>query len=163
MRTYKTTIFLAVLCLGQLVVAHAGPYDDAMSAKDRGDFAKARNGLQALASQGDATSQFQLSLLVRNGQGGRADASESIKWLRLAAKQGHASAQSNLGAAYSRGWGVPQDPVRAVLWFTLAAASGSDEAKTNREVATRRMTPQAINQASDMAKACLQSNLRGCD
>ena len=146
--------------MGQAV---AGPYDDALSAKDSGDFVKARSLLRPLALQGDANSQFQLSLLYSNGQGGPADAKEAVKWLRMAAKRGHGPAQSNLGAAYSRGRGVPQNYVRAVAWFTLAVASGSKEAQTNRDVALRRMTPLEINQANDMANACLQSHLQGCD
>lgn len=143
--------------------ALAGPYDDVLFAKHSGAFGNARSLLQPLALQGDANSQFQLSLLYSNGQGGPADPKEAVKWLRLAAKKGHASAQSNLGAAYSRGWGVPQNYVRAVVWFTLAAASGSKEAQTNRDVTLRRMTPQDISQANDLARACLQSNFQGCD
>lgn len=163
MRFSKTMLLRAMLFSVFMGNALAGPYDDALSAKDSGDFVKARSLLQPLALQGDANSQFQLSLLYGNGQGGPADAKESVKWLRMAAKKGHAPAQSNLGAAYSRGWGVAQNYVRAVVWFTLAAASGSKEAQTNRNVALRRMTPLEINQANDMANACTQSHLQGCD
>jgi hypothetical protein len=163
MRSLKITLLWAMLFSTSMGSAVAGPYEDALSAKDSGDFAKARGLLQSLALQGDANSQFQLSLLYNNGQGGPADPKEAVKWLRMAAKRGHASAQSNLGAAYSRGWGVPQSYVRAVVWFTLAAASGSKEAQTNRDVALRRMSQLDINLANDMVKNCQQSNLKGCD
>jgi TPR repeat protein len=163
MRSNKSTMLGSMLLVALIGSAQAGPYEQALLAKDSGDFSKARTVLQPLALQGDANSQFQLSLLLRNGQGGPVDNQGAIKWLRLAANQGHASAQSNLGAAYSRGWGVPQNAVRAVVWFTLAAASGSKEAQTNREVALRRMTLQDISQANDIAKDCLQKNLNSCD
>ena len=163
MRFFKNTCLGVILTAVWLGTAIAGPYDDALSAKDGGDFAKARSLLQPLALQGDANSQFQLSLLYSNGQGGPVDRKEAVKWLRMAAKRGQVSAQSNLGAAYSRGWGVPQDSVRALAWFTLAAASGSKEAQTNRDVAMRRMTQADMNLANDMATACRQSNLQGCD
>jgi TPR repeat protein len=155
MRSNKSTMVGSMLLVALIGSAQAGPYEQALLAKDSGDFSKARTVLQPLALQGDANSQFQLSLLLRNGQGGPVDNQGAIKWLRLA--------QSNLGAAYSRGWGVPQNAVRAVVWFTLAAASGSKEAQTNREVALRRMTLQDISQANDIAKDCLQKNLNSCD
>jgi TPR repeat protein len=163
MRSYKMVTLSTIFLAFWVGAVWASPYDDALFAKNRGDYVKARGLLHSLAVQGDANSQFQLSLLLRNGQGGSVDAKEAIRWLRQAAKQNNASAQSNLGSAYSRGWGVPQDPVRAVVWFTIAAASGSTEAQTNRTVALRRMTQQDINRADDMTKACLQSDLSGCD
>lgn len=141
----------------------AATYDEALVAKDNGDYANAFKLLRPLAVQGDARSQFQLSLLLAHGQGVPRDLKESLKWLRLAATRGDASAQSNLGAAYSRGVGVPRDDIHAVVWFTIAATSGSKEAMANRSVALRRMTPQQIRQAEEMAADCLKGTLRACD
>lgn len=160
---FKTTVSVAVLVFAIGGSALAGAYDDALAAKGIGDYANALKLLKPLAVQGDARSQFQLSLLFGHGQGVPVDLRESLKWLRLAATRGNASAQSNLGAAYSRGLGVPRDDVRAVVWFTIAAASGSTEAMTNRAVALRRMTPVQIRQAEEMAADCLQKTLQVCD
>jgi TPR repeat protein len=134
-----------------------------MAANDRGNSGAARQLLLPLAQQGDAASQFQLSLLYANGKGGAVNVEESLRWLRSAATKGYGAAQSNLGAAYSRGQGVPQDYVRAVAWFSLAVANGSKEAATNREVALRRMTVQQKVQAQELSAKCLSGNLQACD
>jgi TPR repeat protein len=163
LRSSKATVSAVVLVLAIGGSAMAGAYEDAMAAKDAGDYANAFKLLQPLAVQGDARSQFQLSLLFGHGQGVPVNLQESVKWLRLAATRGNAPAQSNLGAAYSRGAGVPRDDVRAVTWFTIAAASGSTQALTNRAVALRRMTPAQIRQAQEMAADCIQRSLQACD
>ncbi len=158
-------IFLSTL-LGVCVQsgnAQDGAYAQAMAARDQGQFAVARQLLEPLAQQGDAASQFQLSLLYANGKGGPVNVMQSLRWLRLSAHAGYAAAQSNLGAAYSRGQLVPQDYVRAVAWFSLAVANGNPAAATNRAVALSHMTAQQKLQAQELAAMCLQGNLSACD
>ncbi len=145
--------------------AHAlnGSYAQAMAAYEQGQFAAARQMLEPLAQQGDAASQFQLSLLYANGKGVPTNINQSLRWLRASAHAGYAAAQSNLGAAYSRGQGVPQDYVRAVAWFSLAAAQGNALAVTNRDLALARMTVLQKRQAQEMTATCQQGQLAACD
>jgi hypothetical protein len=153
-------VALLCLCAG---FAHGGALEDAVAARDRGDFARAVQLLTPLAQQGDAASQFQLSLLYRNGQGVPINANESLRWLRQSAHGGYAAAQSNLGAAYSQGRGVPQNHRLAYVWLSAGAAGGSREAASNLAVVQRRMTPTEISQARDLADACAQRHFAGCD
>lgn len=152
----------ALLCL-RAGPAHAGSFEDAVAAKDRGDFAQALQRFKPLAQQGDAASQFQLSLLYRNGQGVPANATESLRWLRRSAHGGHAAAQSNLGAAYAQGRMLPQNTGLAYVWLSAGANGGSREAATNLTVLQRRMTPAEISQARELASACAQRHFQGCD
>ena len=91
------------------------------------------------------------------------DYKEAVKWYRLAAEQGHASAQSNLGFMYGTGQGVLQDYARAHMWYNLASAAGGSEHGTkNRDIVAEKMTPQQIEKAQEMAKACQARNFKGC-
>lgn len=156
----RTGVALLCLCAGGL---HAGGLDDAVAAKDRGDFAQAFQLFTSLALRGDAASQFQLSLLYRNGQGVPADATQSLRWLRQSAHGGHAAAQSNLGAAYTQGRVLPQNHRLAYVWLSAGASGGSREAATNLEVLKRRMAPAEISQARELADTCMQRRFDGCD
>ena len=162
MRSSTLRIGSVLLCM-YACVAHAGVFEDGVAAKDRGDFARALQLLTPLAQQGDAASQFQLSLLYRNGQGVPGNAAESLRWLRQSAHGGHAAAQSNLGAAYIQGRGVPQNHRLAYVWLSAGANGGSREAASNLAVVQRRMAPAEISQAKDLAEACVQRHFAGCD
>lgn len=162
MRSSAAWLIAAWLCLCASAT-HAGALEDGVAAKDRGDFSQAVQLLKPLAQQGDAASQFQLSLLYRNGQGVPANTNESLRWLRQSAHGGHAAAQSNLGAAYTQGRGVPQNHRLAYVWLSAGANGGSREAATNLAVVQRRMTPAEISQARELADACAQRHFTGCD
>ena len=87
-----------------------------------------------------------------NGQGVPQDFVQAVKWYRLAADQGYASAQYNLGYMYSNGQGVPQDYVQAHKWYNLAAAQGDADGAKNRDLVAKRMTPQQIERAQELAR-----------
>ena len=115
------------------------------------------------AEQGRVDAQFNLGFMYNNGQGVLQDYKEAVKWYRLAAEQGHASAQSNLGFMYGTGQGVLQDYARAHMWYNLAsAAGGSKHGTKNRDIVAEKMTPQQIEKAQEMAKACQARNFKGC-
>ena len=81
-------------------------------------------GLRSLATEGDATAQFDLGDRYFKGEGVPQDNGEAIRWFRLAAEQGHAGAQFNLGLMYANGRGIPQDDGEAARWYRLAAEQG---------------------------------------
>ena len=130
MRNLARSIVL-LLALGLSEPVLAGPLEDADAAFLKQDYATALRLLRPLAEQGDATAQFNLGVMYRNGEGVPKDDAQAIKWYRLAAAQGNARAQNNLGFMYQRGHGVPKDDAQAVKWFRLAADQGHARAQTS--------------------------------
>ncbi len=104
----------AVLLLAALAgTAVAGPFEDAVSAHERGDYATALREFRVLAEQGHVNAQFNLGIMYAYSQGVPQDYAEAVMWYRMAAEQGNANAQNNLGVMYSTGHGVPQDYTKA--------------------------------------------------
>lgn len=119
---------------------------------------KKYNDDRQAAEQGDAKAQANFGFINAKEK----NYTEAMKWFRLAAEQGNASAQSNLGVMYQNGHGVPQDYARAHMWFNLASAAGYANGTTKRDIIEKKMTPQQIEKAQEMAKACQASNFKGC-
>ena len=74
-----------------------GPFEDGMSAQERGDYVSAEKSWRKAAEQGDAAAQHNLGVMYDSGQGVTQDYAEALKWYRKAADQGDADAQQNLG------------------------------------------------------------------
>jgi uncharacterized protein len=110
--------------------AIAGPWEDAVAAHARGDYATTLLLLRPLADQGLAKAQERLGALYYGGQGVPQDYAEAVKWFRLAAKRGDANALYALGLMYYNGQGVAQDYTEAVKWFRLAVLWGRTNART---------------------------------
>ncbi len=118
---------LLLLCLVSLFMQHpawALPFDDAVAAHEREDYAKSINILRPLAVKGDAHAQYMLGTMYGLGQGVVMDAAERVKWWTLAAEQGDASAQAGLGVVYGLWFGAEYDIKAAMKWNLLAAAQG---------------------------------------
>ena len=126
------------------------------------DYKEALKWYRRAAEQGHATAQYNIGLMYAKGQGVLQDYKEAVKWYRLAAEQGEASAQTNLGVMYYEGKGVLQDYARAHMWLNVASAAGISDAIKNRDIVANKMTPQQIEKAQEMAKACQASNFKGC-
>ncbi len=86
------------------------------------------------------------------GRGVPQDYTEAARWYRMAAEQGRDSAQYQLGHMYRYGSGVPQDLVLAHMWYNLAAARGNERAEERRTKLERRMTPDQIARAQELAR-----------
>ena len=114
-----------------------------------------------------------------DGQGVLQDDKEVVRLYRLAAERGYAKAQSNLGlmyrngqgvakaqynlgVMYGQGRGVPQDYALAHMWWNIASAAGDAGGTENRDLVAKQMTPQQIEKAQEMAKACQARNFKGC-
>ncbi len=143
---------IAVLLLAALAgTAVAGPYEDAISAYERGDYNEAARLYRRAAEQGHAVGQLKLGSMYGNGEGVPQDDAEAAKWYRLAAEQGHAVGQLSLGNMYRRGQGVPQDDVKAYKWFNLAG-SQIVSAFLSRDRVAAKMTPAQIAEAQKLAR-----------
>lgn len=104
------------------------------------------------AEQGVDQAQFNLGLRYETGDGVPKNDKEALRWCRLAAEQGNASAQYNLGLRYGTGEGVPKNYVLAHMWFNISGSQGMKAANKNREVSEKRMSPEQIERAKEMAK-----------
>jgi TPR repeat protein len=115
------------------------------------------------ADQGHASAQNNLGRIYANGgQGVSQNYQEAAKWYRLAAAQGVAEAQYNIGVLYANGQGVTQDFARAHMWYNLASSAGDADGAKNRDIIAKIMTPQQIEKAQAMARACQERNFKGC-
>ena len=125
-------VALALLAtLPGIPVAAGQTFDEAVAAYGRGDYATAVRGFLVHAEQGNASAQFNLGDIYREGRGVLKDHAEAARWFRLAAEQGHAEAQNKLGVIYQDGNGVLKNMTKAAHWFRRAAEQGHVIAQVN--------------------------------
>jgi len=148
MRLLKMLLPVLLVCAA-VRPAFAGPFEDGLAAYDRDDYATALRLWRPLADAGDATAQYNLGIMYRNGRGVPQDNATAVSWYGKAAKQGDAHAQINLGFMYERGQGVPQDNAMAVSWYRKAAEHGEANGQYNLGIMyeTGRGVPQDYVQA----------------
>ena len=77
---------------------------------------------------------------------------QDIDTFKQRAQKGDAKAQYLLGGMYAYGLGVPEDYVLAHAWLNLAAAQGFADGTKLRDLVAKRMTPQQIAQAQELAR-----------
>jgi len=125
MRTIFKAVFVT-FCLSTAVpaLAIAEQPENRESAYGRHDYTAALRLLRPLAEHGDAPAQYNLGVMLRDGQGVPQDLAGAAMWFRKAAQQGLTDLQYNLGAMLLFGQGVPQDPAAAERLFRGAAAQG---------------------------------------
>ena len=116
------------------------------------DDTQARQWYEKAAAQGHADAQVNLGILFVYGRGVPQDYKMAVYWLRLSANQGNDLAQRKLGLMYERGDGVPQDYVRAYMWYILGAANGAKPRAVLRDSLAKRMTPDQIDEAQELAR-----------
>jgi hypothetical protein len=105
------------------------------------------------ARQGLAEAQFNLALILANGDGVPKDAAQAAHWCRLAAEQGFAPAQDRLGVMYIQGEGVARDEAEALAWFEVAARAGLADAAGHRDYVKTRAAAGTIMAAEQRARA----------
>ena len=74
----------------------AGPFDGAMRAYLRKDYAVAHRLFLPLAEQGDKIAQVNLGYIYGTGQGVQKNSTRAFKWYRMAAEQGRVMAESGV-------------------------------------------------------------------
>ena len=126
---FSCLLFVTAL-VGFAALAYAG-LDDAVSAYEKGDYARAYEEFKVLAEQGNADAQCRLGTQYAEGHGVPKDYVQALKWYRKAAEQGHARAQYHLGVMFDTGEGVPQDYGQAIKWYRKAAEHGLAVAQSN--------------------------------
>jgi S1-C subfamily serine protease len=103
------------------------------------------------AEQGHADAQNNLGVMYEEGEGVTQNYEEAMKWYRKAAESGNKDAPNNIGVMYMTGVGVRRDFVKADMWFNIAGKS-DPSAASNRDFLKKRMTPEEITQAENLAK-----------
>ena len=126
MRLLKLLLVMLVCAAGPAV---AGPYEDAVAAYFKGDYATAVRLLRQAADNGGAMAQYVLGDMYERGEGVPKDYATAAAWYRKAADQGLALAQYYLGDLYEEGKGVPQDYATAAAWYQKAADQGEARAQ----------------------------------
>ena len=122
---------LIIFLLAMLAGCASTSYQSARDAFDRGDYAEAVVGFQALADQGDPRGQYGLAVMYDLGEGVPQSSEKAVEYYRAAAEQGYADAQNNLGVMYDQGQGVDKNYKEAFKWYRLAAENGNRDAPNN--------------------------------
>src|ERR1700738_1019849 len=137
----STLVGVIMLAFAVVTTTAAGPFEDAIAANDRGDYATAMRLLRPLADQGVSDAQYNLGFMYEWGLGVSQDSAEAVIWLLKAAEQGHAKAQYDLGLMYNSGSpDIPQDKAEAAMWFAQAVkgfrrAADQGEARAQNDLA----------------------------
>jgi len=77
---------------------------------------------------GDVQAQYDVGLMLANGEGVAKNVAEARSWFESAAKRGHTGAQFLLGVAYASGVGVDRDEWQALRWLFKAHEQGNAKA-----------------------------------
>lgn len=145
--------------------------NEALRAKEAGDYAKAATLLLPLAEKGDPVAQFNLGALYTQGQIIQKDYRIAMQWYLAAAQQGHAEAQARVGGLYADGTNVPQDFKKAMQWLMLSAKQGNATAQLDigEMYATGKGVPQNYKEAikwyqlsADQGNATAYAKLADC-
>src|SRR5215467_7807778 len=83
--------------------AQDSDFTEGWRAYSAADYERARSLYRKAAQRNHALSQFNLAVMLIEGQGGAVDTKEGLEWLRKAADAGLARAQYSLGVFYDRG------------------------------------------------------------
>ncbi len=121
----KSLLVALVVSLSLAAPVLAGPFEDGLAARERGDLVQASKWYRKAAEQGHTEAQYEIGYRYSMGLGVPRDVVEAAKWYRKAAEQGHTEAQYTIGRRYHRGKpGVLQDYVQAAKWYREAAEKG---------------------------------------
>ena len=108
--------------------------------------------MRKAGDQGDDFAQVRLGYMYAEGRGVKRDEAEAVKWYRKAAEQGIVLAQSKLGLMYAQGQGMIQDYVQAYMWAILAGERGDFKGSMVRELISKRMTLEQVDEAERLAR-----------
>ena len=119
-------------------------------------YKEAEEWLTKAANAGERRATYQIGVLHdRSPDGNKEDA---FKWYLRAAVAGHIEAQYSVCHMYSAGDGVTKNDVVAFKWCDVAALQGHRIAAENRDHIQKRMAPEDIAQAREIAKNWLIQN-----
>ncbi len=129
-KTHRLVIVAALWAGAGLapVTAFAGPYDEAVKAYERENYAAALPLFQSLAEDGNDDAQFYLGQMHALGAGTAQSDERAVYWYTRAAKAGDETAQYNLAVMYDMGRGVEVDYKESFKWYLKSAKQGDADA-----------------------------------
>jgi hypothetical protein len=127
-------------------------FEQSFAALERENYRTAFAGFKKLAEQGDASAQYNLGNMYREGKGVPKDEQQAAAWYHKAAEQGVASAQYNLGMMYGKGVGFPKDNQASYFWFLLASAQGHQVAAELCDSYERLLSPEQCATAKSQTR-----------
>ena len=92
-------------------------------------------------------SQYDLGVMLYEGEILAQNFPQAIKYFELAAKQGHPDAYFNLGVIYAEGDGVQINLPRAYAYLRFADVLGSEDTLEALSEIKRELSPEDIMQA----------------
>ena len=110
---------------------------------------------QLSAEQGHAGAQNNLGVMYEEGEGVPRNYDEAMRWYRRAAESGNKDAPNNIGVIYMSGVGAIKDSVKAYMWFSVAG-KGDPAAISNKKFLLKRLTPDELERAKNMAQEWLK-------
>jgi TPR repeat protein len=129
----------------------ASPFEKAVAAYNREDYAGALQLSRPLAESGSVPAQRLLGYMYQSGIGVLKDYFEAAKWFR-AADTGDDIGQYAIGMMHLNGQGVPRDPVSAYMWLDLAAMREHRLAVIERNKLAGSMTAAQVAEAQELAR-----------
>ena len=63
---------------------------------------------------------------------------------------------------YEEGNSVLQDYLTAHMWYNIASANGHYYASQDRDRLSKKMSPEDISKAQEMARECMKTNYKKC-
>lgn len=117
----------------------------------RGAFNAAFRSYSRAAQRGQPIGQYNVAMMLFNGEGVVIDAARARAWLARAARGGLAQAQYNQGLLYENGDGVRRSQSEATRWFRRAAEQGHADAQVS--LATQYFLGRGV--VKDEAQAAL--------
>ncbi|KAI8339962.1 hypothetical protein BC941DRAFT_419031 [Chlamydoabsidia padenii] len=110
----------------------AACYEEGIDGTCAPDLKMAYDHYLVAAKAGDTDAEFQVALMLSNGQGIPRDRKSAFHWYKKAADKNHKTALYSLGLFYAKGLeGKPKDLLRARICFEKAARLGVASAMTS--------------------------------
>jgi len=131
MKSYQLVRCLALFLILVLNPVYAQDFNAGVDAYLDGDYEKAFEVWNPLATGGDAVAMFNIGVLYSQGLGVPEDLEQGVNWYRQSAIKGYAPAQFNLGVAFREGKGIRKSPEKASQWFRAAAEQDHRHAQYN--------------------------------
>ena len=104
--------------------------------------------------------QFNLGVMLYNGDGVKRNYLQASRWYQKAADQNYALAQFNLALMYFEGKGVPKSTEMSYIWNIIAAKNGYKMAEKSRGMDENKLTIEQIKVAREKADAIHQKIIK---